>query len=510
MKISTNLYISVGIFATLIAIIGVYAQTEFEIIGEIDHEIHEAEEVVVASLDFNVENFHTQLEAWEYAYEPSQKRLDAFESHKITLDESLEKWETVVLEEEDSSGEPFHALYKDAAMDMREISQNLKIVEADWIFLLAAVGAHYSTVNEGASEAEIKRLDTLAHFAVTQNEDLFDNLEFNKKIDNFVLNQKAHIKSLELQRKIILQSVTGNIFFVTLVFIGFGLVINYFISKQIVTPLKKLENASANMSKGNLDVEIETSGKNEISSLITSFLMMRNSIKDNIEKEKIASLEKIKNERLTAIGEIASRLAHDLRNPLSVISNEIQVIQLRDPNPNEKMQKSQDRIGRAIQRMTHQLEDVMDFVRIKSLDIKEHNMNTLIKSSVKSLVIPSGIKITFPENDCVLSVDSTQISIVINNLIFNSIQAMRDSGGIDIRILENKENIVIEIEDSGPGIPENNLEKIFEPLYTTKQSGTGLGLVSCKTIIEQHGGTVTVRNNPTVFSIILPKKNNYN
>ncbi len=83
---------------------------------------------------------------------------------------------------------------------------------------------------------------------------------------------------------------------------------------------------------------------------------------------------------------------------------------------------------------------------------------------------------------------------------------MENSGEIKVRIKENENDVDIEIEDSGPGIPEDKIEQIFDPLFTTKSTGTGLGLVSCKNIIEQHKGTISVKNNPTIFEIILPKK----
>jgi signal transduction histidine kinase len=83
---------------------------------------------------------------------------------------------------------------------------------------------------------------------------------------------------------------------------------------------------------------------------------------------------------------------------------------------------------------------------------------------------------------------------------------MKNSGRITIKIIQNNDYVSILFENSGPSIPENITSKIFEPLFTTKQEGTGLGLVSCKTIVENHGGKIEVKNNPTTFSITLPQK----
>ena len=121
--------------------------------------------------------------------------------------------------------------------------------------------------------------------------------------------------------------------------------------------------------------------------------------------------------------------------------------------------------------------------------------------------IPKNIKINLPKKDVSIYVDSTSIQIVFKNLILNAIQAIgNQEGNITIRFDEEPIYTIIEVVDSGIGIPESELSEIFEPLVTTKQKGTGLGLVSCRNIIESHNGTITVKNNPTTFTIKLPKK----
>jgi len=95
----------------------------------------------------------------------------------------------------------------------------------------------------------------------------------------------------------------------------------------------------------------------------------------------------------------------------------------------------------------------------------------------------------------------------MNNLILNAIQAIDGkSGTVTVRLNEDRKNVIIEVEDSGPGIPKNKLGRIFEPLYTTKYRGTGLGLASSEHIVNSHKGKISVSNNPTRFIILLPKK----
>jgi PAS domain S-box-containing protein len=227
-----------------------------------------------------------------------------------------------------------------------------------------------------------------------------------------------------------------------------------------------------------------------------------------IEKEKQLAIseEKAKNSRLIAIGETASRLGHDLRNPLSVITNTIGILKLKSKNDvyDENIQEKYAKIERAISRMSHQIEDVLDFVRIKPLELANRSLVEIINEVSDKITKPDNVKINLPQNDLKITCDSKKLEIAFVNLITNAIQAIGDKGEITIKMTDDKDNACISIEDSGPGIPDEILSKIFDPLFTTKQTGTGLGLVSCKNIIEQHGGSITVTNKPTTFTILLP------
>ena len=97
------------------------------------------------------------------------------------------------------------------------------------------------------------------------------------------------------------------------------------------------------------------------------------------------------------------------------------------------------------------------------------------------------------------------MEIVFINMLLNSVESIKNEGRIKIDVKESSKETLIQICDSGSGIPEKYLEKIFDPLVTLKERGTGLGLASCKNIIESHGGKISAKNNPTTFTIILPK-----
>lgn len=233
--------------------------------------------------------------------------------------------------------------------------------------------------------------------------------------------------------------------------------------------------------------------------LVTFLLIRSEKIAFELE-EKTISL--VKSEKLASIGELSARLAHDLRNPLSVIKNDVEILHTKKILPEHEF----ERLNRAIGRMSHQIEHVLQFIKSKPLEPIENSILHMINSVLVTLRIPKTITINLPKNDAKVNVDRQQFEVVISNLLLNSIQAIENKGTIDIRINENKNQVITEIQDSGEGISSENIDKIFEPLFTTKQTGTGLGLASCKNIVEKHGGQIEVNTNPTVFSIILPKK----
>ena len=124
---------------------------------------------------------------------------------------------------------------------------------------------------------------------------------------------------------------------------------------------------------------------------------------------------------------------------------------------------------------------------------------------IKPKNIPETVQVNLPNNNFQVLGNFYKLVVVLSNLVENSIEAMKGSGVVNIFAKEDDDYISIELKDSGPGIPDELIRKVFSSLYTTKPDGNGLGLKISKTIIELHGGSISVRNNPTTFSIKLPK-----
>lgn len=239
--------------------------------------------------------------------------------------------------------------------------------------------------------------------------------------------------------------------------------------------------------------------------------------RDHLQTEIIRKTqEMLKTERLSTIGNLAARIAHDLRNPLSVIQNTSQILKMKlDVSLDDKTREQWARLDRAVYRMSHQLEDVMDYVRISPLKKRYYSLCVILQDVMERIVRPDNITIKLPQNDRIIFCDPEKIEIVFVNLLINAIQALENSGVVSIGILDDPQdqnNVLVKVSDTGVGIADEIHEKIFDPLFTTKQVGTGLGLSSCKNIIEQHGGTILVSSDVgkgTTFTIKIPKESEF-
>jgi two-component system sensor histidine kinase HydH len=228
--------------------------------------------------------------------------------------------------------------------------------------------------------------------------------------------------------------------------------------------------------------------------------------RDHLERQVNEKTEELmKNQKLTIIGELASRMAHDLRNPLSTIKNVVEVMESRPKLRIEEKIVYYGKLHRAIDRISHQVDDVLEFGKSTRLNLQPCNITKIINQIINDNNFPKEVKINVENIDAKLNVDIRKMEAVITNLLINAVQALENKGTINVRILDNGGNVMIAIEDSGPGISENAMTKIFEPLFTTKQIGTGLGLSICKKIVEQHGGNIMAKNSPTTFVVRLPK-----
>jgi len=304
---------------------------------------------------------------------------------------------------------------------------------------------------------------------------------------------------VDLKNSYLVLSILGMIFSVMI-----GLAFAYVVSN----PLRSLSNMAKQFSVGDFNSKFRGSKISEINMIGKSFDLMGDSLKKLIETEKklAESHVMVKNERMSAIGELSASMAHDLKNPLATIKTSATIIQKQTKGKDPEIEKAIQRMNRAIFRISHQIDDVLNFVRIPILKTSETKLSKIISNSIDLLEIPDNIKLETHDLDVTVNCDSKKMEIVFINIILNAIQAIGESkGSIIIKSEITDYEVKVIISDSGPEIPQEILEKIFEPLFTTKEKGTGLGLSSCKNIVEQHGGAISAHSNPTTFTVTLPK-----
>jgi len=226
-----------------------------------------------------------------------------------------------------------------------------------------------------------------------------------------------------------------------------------------------------------------------------------------VSKNLVLSEQALKTEKISAMGTMASRMSHDLRNPLTVVKSSFELLKRHLGNDvDEKTKQLSKRIEISIDAMSSIIDDVLQFTRTSEIQKENAILNDILKNVVSNIDVPSKIRINLPKEDHSIFCDVTKIKSVFSNLLTNSIQSISGEGTIVVSIIDKPEHQIITFVDTGTGIPKESLSKIFDPLFTTKSSGTGLGLGICKNIIDQHGGTISVKNNPTTFTLKLPKR----
>jgi len=277
------------------------------------------------------------------------------------------------------------------------------------------------------------------------------------------------------------------------------------LAQLLVTKVSELKKSKNQIE----ELNCELTQKNEKLEKVQCQLLEHNEQLEKLVKEKTEEL--LKSSKLAAIGELSARIAHDLRNPLSVLKNSTELLKIEMKSKmTPHIEATIDRLDRAIFRMSHQVEDVLDFVKPTKLNIAEHSLLHILQDSLERIDVTKNVTLKIQKRDCTIPCDSEKIEILFVNLISNAIQAIgRKKGTVTIRFSKDEDDTIIRISDDGPGIPPDKIDKIFDPLFTTRQIGTGLGLPSCKNVVDRHGGQITVTSKEgqgTTFTILLANK----
>jgi signal transduction histidine kinase len=407
----------------------------------------------------------------------------------------------------------------------------------------------------GASKpAEIRALEALRR----AHPDVFDGqradsgaIEIEDEAGKF-LSTYARVPEKQLEWKVFVQQPVAEayrasrqmrqkILFVLMGVFILTILVGLWVSRMIVTRVRTLQDAVERVGEGDFDVPDVPQSNDEFGALAGKFIWMARSLKDktlkliSAQKElqrwnsdlerrvqertrdlKEAQDQLIAHEKLAALGQMASVVGHELRNPLAVMNNSVYFLKTKlagtgkggiDP----KIEKHLNIVEGEIVKSNTIIRDVLDFVRNRAINASPHKLDELVAQAIERIQIPTGVSLSkaLTLGPTEVMVDEDELRQVLVNLMENACQAMVKGGTLTVGTKAQGDSVEISIADTGCGIPQEHLKKIFDAFFTTKSRGTGLGLAVVKKIIDRHQGQIDVQSKVgegTRFRIRLPVK----
>ena len=285
----------------------------------------------------------------------------------------------------------------------------------------------------------------------------------------------------------------------------------YFIQR----PMVELQEQIARLGEGDLDVSVNFAKRNdEIGDLGRNFNHMVQQLRESREEiDRLHRTQMSRAEHLATLGELATGLAHEIRNPLAGIAGVIEIVGRDLPSTSPARAVVKD-IRIEIAQINRILTDLLQTARPHPPEVRLSDLNTTVEHAVmlaRQQVLSKPIKIELHKDPSLAHVehDSDQIHQVILNLLLNSVQAIEAAGTVQVFMAAKKDKALISVTDNGRGISPEHLPFIFRPFYTTKGNGTGLGLSLARRIVEDHRGRIEVQSEVrrgTEFLITLPMR----
>lgn len=299
--------------------------------------------------------------------------------------------------------------------------------------------------------------------------------------------------------------------------IGFGLVIvlsafGFLVGYRIVKPLAALQREAEGLRRGlampsnnqtsppitALPQDYQTG--DEIEDLAKSFAAMRQVLEENLRTIRSQQHELIRQEKLASVGQLLAALAHDLRNPLGVIRSSAQIV-LDGPQEEAIRQEMARYIIDEVDKLSHRLHDFLRYARQKPPDLTPSPAEGVVRAALRQWQAQGGherirVEQRFADGLPPILIDPEQMKEALVNVLINAREAMPEGGNLTLTTrLGAVEEVEIDVADTGGGIAPDHLARIYEPFFTTKDYGTGLGLTNVKRLVEDNGGTLTVTSS---------------
>jgi len=301
------------------------------------------------------------------------------------------------------------------------------------------------------------------------------------------------------------------------------------LERSVLSQLARLSASVKRIgSSGDLSTRLSMPGKDELSVLAGSMNGMLEAlqhsqqelqkysgelermVEDRTRELREAQEKLVRAEKLAAIGEVAGGIAHELRTPLAAIKLSADFLEAKlEGTADEKAIKHLVFLKKEVDACNKTINDLLDFARPAKPGTEQLDINEIVRSVIQASTLPQNVKAATDLATGLppVTADASHIRRALSNLILNAVQAMPDGGQLTLSTAQKGKFIEVKVTDTGVGVPEENLGKVFEPLFTTKAKGIGLGLVIAKASIERQGGTIEVESQVgkgTTFTVRLP------
>lgn len=334
-------------------------------------------------------------------------------------------------------------------------------------------------------------------------------LTLNNGVVNGYLNLPFFARQSEFRKEItrfVTAIINTNIFLVVLVVFASILLAN-----TVTGPLQLIREKLSTIRLGKKNEIIEWNGKDEIADLINEYNRLIGEL--SVSADKLA-----KSERESAWREMAKQVAHEIKNPLTPMKLSVQLLQKawldKSPDFQLRLERFTQTLTEQIDTLSHIATEFSNFAKMPTMVKENVNIVELLENAIDFYQNPEGPEVSFINHlttqSAIVETDKEQMIRVLNNLIKNAIQAIeiQETGKIKIELSEHGNSYLLSFQDNGSGISYDLKDKIFEPNFTTKKSGMGLGLALVKNIVEGSGGNITFESSlatGTTFYIELPK-----
>ena len=243
---------------------------------------------------------------------------------------------------------------------------------------------------------------------------------------------------------------------------------------------------------------------------IVELKLAEEKLKETIEELRETQEELVRKEKLAILGQLAGGVGHELRNPLGAIKSFVYFLNMALEDPEPKIKETLEILDSEVAACERIIGSLLDFARPKPPTRQKIDVNDVVREAQSRTAVPESVEVVRQLDEAlpIILGDPDQLSRVFVNILLNAIQAMPEGGLLTVTSeLPSQEWVAISFTDTGVGIPEDSLEKLFEPLYTTKAKGIGLGLAITKDLVEAHGGTIEVQSEVgkgSTFTVRLP------